>query len=91
LKHINLTIKPGQTVGFLGATGSGKSSLVNLVPRFYDVLEGKVLIDGVDVRDIPQDQLHQAVGGSACRSPTSSPARSARRLSSEPRRRRTTR
>ncbi|MEI6510121.1 MAG: ABC transporter ATP-binding protein [bacterium] len=62
LKHINLSIEPGQTVGFLGATGSGKSSLVNLVPRFYDVLEGRVSIDGVDVRDIPQDQLHQAVG-----------------------------
>jgi ATP-binding cassette subfamily B protein len=62
LRKINLTIEPGQTVGFLGATGSGKSTLVNLVPRFYDVLEGKVTIDGVDVRDIPQDKLRQFVG-----------------------------
>lgn len=62
LEKINLTIEPGQTVGFLGATGSGKSTLVNLIPRFYDVLEGKVSIDGINVRDIPQRQLHQIVG-----------------------------
>lgn len=62
LQNINLTIEPGQTVGFLGATGSGKSSLVNLIPRFYDVVEGRVTIDGIDVRDIPQRQLHQIVG-----------------------------
>jgi ATP-binding cassette subfamily B protein len=48
-------------VGFLGATGSGKSSLVNLIPRFYDVTEGRVTIDGIDVRDIPQKQLHKLV------------------------------
>jgi ATP-binding cassette subfamily B protein len=62
LQNINLTIEPGQTVGFLGATGSGKSTLVNLIPRFYDLVEGKVTIDGIDVRDIPQRQLHQIVG-----------------------------
>jgi ATP-binding cassette subfamily B protein len=62
LKNISLTVEPGQTVGFLGATGSGKSSLVNLIPRFYDVVEGKVTIDGVDVRDIPQRQLRRIVG-----------------------------
>jgi len=61
LQNINLTIEPGETVGFLGATGSGKSSLVNLIPRFYDVTDGRVTIDGVDVRDIPQKQLHKLV------------------------------
>jgi ATP-binding cassette subfamily B protein len=62
LKNINLTIEPGTQVGFLGATGAGKSALVNLIPRFYDVTEGKITIDGVDVRDIPQDNLQQIVG-----------------------------
>jgi ATP-binding cassette subfamily B protein len=62
LKNINLVIKPGQQVGFLGATGAGKTALVNLVPRFYDVTEGRITIDGVDVRDIPQDDLRQIVG-----------------------------
>lgn len=62
LKNINLTIEPGQQVGFLGATGAGKSALVNLIPRFYDVTEGRITIDGVDVRDIPQDYLRQYVG-----------------------------
>jgi len=62
LKNINLTIESGERVGFLGATGAGKSALVNLIPRFYDVTEGKITIDGVDVRDIPQDNLRQIVG-----------------------------
>lgn len=62
LKNINLTIEPGEQVGFLGATGAGKSALVNLIPRFYDVTEGSISIDGVDVRDIPQDNLRQIVG-----------------------------
>ena len=62
LKNINLTIEPGQRVGILGATGAGKSALVNLLPRFYDVTEGRILLDGVDVRDIPQDNLRQLVG-----------------------------
>ena len=61
LSNINLTIEPGQTVGFLGATGSGKSTLVNLVPRFYDVTEGRVTIDGVDVREIPLKQMRHIV------------------------------
>ncbi len=61
LKDINLEVEPGQTIGFLGATGSGKSTLVNLVPRFYDVVEGRVLIDGINVRDFPQSQLRQMV------------------------------
>ena len=62
LKNINLTIESGERVGFLGATGAGKSALVNLIPRFYDVTEGNITIDGVDVRDIPQDNLRQIVG-----------------------------
>jgi ATP-binding cassette subfamily B protein len=62
LKNINLTIEPGQQVGFLGATGAGKTALVNLIPRFYEVTEGRITIDGVDVRDIPQDNLQQIVG-----------------------------
>jgi ATP-binding cassette subfamily B protein len=62
LKNINLTVEPGQKVGFLGATGSGKSALVNLIPRFYDVTEGRITIDGVDVRDFPQDNLREIVG-----------------------------
>lgn len=62
LKNINLTIEPGERVGFLGATGAGKSALVNLIPRFYDVTEGNITIDGVDVRDIPQDNLRHIVG-----------------------------
>lgn len=62
LKNINLTIEPGEQIGFLGATGAGKSALVNLIPRFYDVTEGNITIDGVDVRDVPQDNLRQIVG-----------------------------
>lgn len=62
LKNINLVIQPGQTVAFLGATGSGKSTLVNLIPRFYDVTSGRITIDGVDVRHIPLETLHQIVG-----------------------------
>jgi ATP-binding cassette subfamily B protein len=62
LKKINLTIEPGQRVGFLGATGTGKTALVNLIPRFYDPTEGRITIDGVDVRDIPQENLRQIVG-----------------------------
>jgi ABC-type multidrug transport system fused ATPase/permease subunit len=62
VKNINLAVEPGQRVGFLGATGAGKSALINLIPRFYDVTEGRITIDGVDVRDIPQDNLRQIVG-----------------------------
>ena len=61
LKNINLTIEPGQTVAFLGANGSGKSTLVALIPRFYDVSGGRILIDGVDVKEIPQDDLRNIV------------------------------
>ena len=62
LKGVNLTAEPGQTVAILGATGSGKSSLINLIPRFYDVSAGRVLVDGMDVRNISQDSLIAQVG-----------------------------
>ena len=62
IKNVNLTVNPGETVAFLGATGSGKSSLVNLVPRFYDVTEGQVLVDGVDVKDYDLDNLRAGIG-----------------------------
>lgn len=57
LDGIELTAEAGQTVAVLGATGSGKTTLINLIPRFYDVAEGRVTIDGVDVRDLEQDSL----------------------------------
>jgi ATP-binding cassette subfamily B protein len=62
LDGIDLVAKPGQTVAILGATGSGKSSLIHLIPRFYDVGRGRVTLDGVDVRDIPLDELRAQMG-----------------------------
>ena len=62
LTGLSFTIKKGQTVGIIGGTGSGKSSLVNLLPRFYDVTKGAVLIDGVDVREYPQKKLRSKIG-----------------------------
>ena len=62
LTNINLVAEPGETIGFLGATGSGKSSLVSLIPRYYDVTGGRVTIDGIDVRAIPLDMLRRIVG-----------------------------
>ncbi|HNB53736.1 MAG TPA: ABC transporter ATP-binding protein, partial [Anaerolineales bacterium] len=62
LEHIHLTAEPGETIAILGATGSGKSTLVNLIPRFYDVSQGRVTINGVDVRDIEQDSLLSQIG-----------------------------
>ncbi|WP_019535756.1 ABC transporter ATP-binding protein [Paenibacillus ginsengihumi] len=62
LQHISFTAEPGQTVAILGATGSGKSSLVSLIPRLYDVAAGRVLIDGIDVRDFPQRHLRSQIG-----------------------------
>ena len=62
LQDINLVAEPGQTVAILGATGSGKSSLTYLIPRFYDVERGRVTLDGVDVRDIPLDALRTQIG-----------------------------
>lgn len=54
--------KPGETTAFIGATGSGKSTLINLVPRFYDVTEGSILLDGKDIRDIAQHDLREQIG-----------------------------
>ena len=62
LKDVNLVAEPGQTVAILGATGSGKSSLVHLIPRLYDVEQGRVTLDGVDMRDIPLDALRAQIG-----------------------------
>jgi len=57
LEDINLVVEPGQTVAILGATGAGKSTLVNLIPRFYEVSAGRILLDGFDLRDLQQDSL----------------------------------
>ena len=62
LQGVSLVAEPGETVALLGATGSGKSTLINLVPRFYDVTEGRVTLDGVDVRDLPLDTLRSWLG-----------------------------
>ena len=62
LEHISFTAKPGETTAIIGSTGCGKSTLLNLIPRFYDVTEGSVTIDGVDVREISQAQLHDELG-----------------------------
>ena len=62
LKEVSLVTEPGQTVALLGATGSGKSTIINLIPRFYDVSEGKVTIDGYDIRDVILDSLRQQIG-----------------------------
>lgn len=62
LHNISFQTKPGETIAFIGSTGSGKSSLVNLIPRFYDVTFGRILVDGVDVRDYNLKALRQKVG-----------------------------
>ena len=62
LEGVNFTAKKGETVAFIGSTGSGKSSLVNLVPRFYDATQGEVLVDGVDVRDYTLKALRDKIG-----------------------------
>lgn len=62
LQDVSFTAEPGQTVAILGKTGSGKSTIINLIPRFYDVTEGKVLADGCDVREITIDSLRSQIG-----------------------------
>ena len=62
LEHISFTAKPGETTAIIGSTGCGKSTLLNLISRFYDVTGGKVTVDGIDVREMPQAQLHDLLG-----------------------------
>ena len=62
LEHISFTAKPGETTAIIGSTGCGKSTLLNLIPRFYDVTGGRVTVDGIDVREMPQAQLHDLLG-----------------------------
>ncbi|WP_025849938.1 ABC transporter ATP-binding protein [Paenibacillus ehimensis] len=62
LKDVSFTIQPGQTVAFVGATGAGKSSIIQLINRFYDIQKGSIKLDGVDIRDIPLDDLRHYIG-----------------------------
>lgn len=62
LQNINFTAHKGETIAIIGSTGSGKSTLVNLIPRFYDVTEGEILVDGLNVKDYTQEALHDKIG-----------------------------
>lgn len=62
LRKVSLEAQPGQTIALLGATGSGKTTIINLLPRFYDATEGQILIDGLDVRDVTLDSLRSQIG-----------------------------
>lgn len=62
LKDINFTALPGQTTAFIGSTGAGKTTLINLIPRFYDVTAGQILVDGIDIREVPQHELREHIG-----------------------------
>ena len=62
LENISFEVKQGQTVAFIGSTGSGKSTLINLIPRFYDCTEGQILVGGIDIKDYKQHQLHELIG-----------------------------
>lgn len=62
ISDVNLKVKKGETIGVIGGTGSGKSTLVNLIPRFYDVTRGRVLVDGIDVRDMQPEKLRSRIG-----------------------------
>lgn len=61
LKDVSFTIQPGQTIAFVGATGAGKSSIIQLINRFYDIQKGSIKLDGVDIRDIPLDELRRSI------------------------------
>jgi ATP-binding cassette, subfamily B, bacterial len=62
IRHLNFEIKPGEMIGLVGHSGAGKSTLINLIPRFYDVNEGQIFIDGVDIRTMKQEDLRQQIG-----------------------------
>jgi ATP-binding cassette subfamily B protein len=62
LENINLKVETGETIAFIGSTGSGKSTLINLIPRFYDVTDGEILIDGVNIKDMKLEYLHNKIG-----------------------------
>ena len=62
LENINFTAQPGQTTAFIGSTGAGKSTIVNLIPRFYEVTNGSILVDGVDIREVTQRDLRDKIG-----------------------------
>ena len=62
LSHISFKVKQGQTVAFIGSTGSGKSTLINLIPRFYDVTDGQILLDGHDIKEYRQEALQNKIG-----------------------------
>jgi ATP-binding cassette subfamily B multidrug efflux pump len=62
LKDVSFTIQPGQTIAFVGATGAGKSSIIQLINRFYDIQKGSIKLDGIDIRDIPLDELRRTIG-----------------------------
>jgi ATP-binding cassette subfamily B protein len=62
LKNINFTVKPGQTAAIIGSTGCGKSTLVNLIPRFYDATGGSIRVDGIDIREVTQHDLREKIG-----------------------------
>lgn len=62
LKNINFIVKSGQTTAIIGSTGSGKSTLINLIPRFYDVIGGSILVDGIDIREVTQHDLRDKIG-----------------------------
>lgn len=62
IKNLNLVIEPGETIGIIGGTGSGKSSIINLIPRFYDATEGDVFVDGINVKDYSFSQLRSKIG-----------------------------
>lgn len=62
LENINLTVEPGQTVAFVGTSGAGKTTICSLIPRFYDVLDGAITIDGIDIRQMTKESLRQQIG-----------------------------
>ena len=62
IKDISFKVNKGETIAFIGSTGSGKSTLINLIPRFYDVTQGEVLVDGINVKDYKQESLHDKIG-----------------------------